>query len=205
VKKASPGLRGIEGGRSPEASAISLDPDDAERSFPVSEFTIPAQDSHGHTAKVISRVPPNFKHQISVILSKQPFNQVWDTESDFLRWCIFLGLTRVTEALKDPEVTSLMALIAGHVEAARIEQEHLRFGESLQKISGTVAELMNKGAAPQAKKIILGIKLHIEQIDDPFWRTKYQEELIDRFEFLIGGKKESGGKKARAKKKDRRH
>jgi len=174
-------LRGIDGGRAPQD--ISVDPDDAESAYPLSEFTLPAQDSHGHTARIITRVPPNMKHQIQVLISKKLYP--WETEADFTRWAVYEGLKKVTEHAKDPEVTSLFSLVETWVASARVQQEHLKLGQSLEHISATVSELMNKGAAPAARKIVKDISENIHRIDDPFWRRKYEEDISQRFAFLF--------------------
>ena len=180
-------LKGIEGGKSPRARRqkhpVSMDPADGEARATLSEFSIPAQDSHGHSAKVISRITPAMQRQISLIVETNPFQ--WETASDFIRWCIFDGQRKVTEYMKNPEITSMMALINSWVAAARVQQEHLKFTASLEVISGVIADLINKGAEPPAKKIVQEILEQVETVEDLFWRKRFEEEIRGKFGFLL--------------------
>lgn len=170
------------------AKRVSWNPADGEAASPLSDFQIPAQDSHGHSTKVISRITPSMQRQISVIVEKNPFG--WDTASDFVRWAIYHGQQKVTEHLGDPEISSTMALISSWVAAARVQQEHVKFSNSLEHISGTLAELRQHGADIAARKIVEEILSQIDGIDDPYWKKRFEEEIEGKFGSLLVKEKE---------------
>jgi hypothetical protein len=185
---------------------ISLDSRDAESAYPLSNYNIPAQDQHGHTARCIVRVPPGMKNQISrlLVLAKFP----WETESDFVRWCMARGLDHVDKELEDPEFTSMQSLFNGFVSAARVQTEYAMFGATLDAITKTLTLLLDMHAFPPARKILQDVMDKVDRIDDPYWHERYTDELKTRYGNLLTADDEKASdeirRQPRKKKKAKR-
>lgn len=171
----------------PDRRRISGASEDAETTFPLSEWMVPSQDAHGHSAKVISRIPPSYKHQINLILQKGKFP--WDTESDLVRVAIHRLLNDVSKAMEDKDITSQQAILNALVEVASKQMQYLHFRETLERCLLTTQGLLAENAIPQAKKLIAAVEELIEDFDDPDWQEKYRTELVDRFKKQLEGKK----------------
>lgn len=168
---------------SKKTKAISFDARDSESAYPLSNYNIPAQDQHGHTARCIVRVPPGMKNQISRLLVQQKFP--WETESDFVRWCMARGLDHVDKELQDPEFTSMQSLFNGFVAAARVQTEYAMYGNTLDAITKTLTLLIEMKAFPPARKILQEVTAQIDRIDDPYWFERWTSELKTRFGSLM--------------------
>lgn len=163
----------------PRRRRISGASEDSETTFPLSEWMVPSQDAHGHSAKVISRIPPSYKHQMNLILQRRKFP--WDTESDMVRVAIHRLLNDVSKVMEDKEVMSQQAILNSLVEVASQQMQYLHFRETLERCIITVQGQITEGAIPQAKKLIAAVKEHIEEFEDPDWKEKYRTELVERF------------------------
>jgi Arc/MetJ-type ribon-helix-helix transcriptional regulator len=159
-----------------------MDPDDAESSYPLSEWMIPANDQHGHSAKVICRLPPSYKHQIAAILQQGRYP--WETESDLVRVAVHRLLMAVDREINNPDITSQQAMLNSVAEVARAQMEYSHFQAVLEKLSLTVQDLTSKGAHPMAKKVIQAVSDQIDRFEEPYWKKRYTDELLTRFEHL---------------------
>lgn len=163
----------------PRRRRISGASEDSETTFPLSEWMVPSQDAHGHSAKVISRIPPSYKHQMNLILQKGKFP--WDTESDLVRVAIHRLLNDVAKVMEDPDVTSQQSILNSLVEVASQQMQYLHFRETLERCIITVQGQIAEGALPQARKLVATVKELIDDFEDPDWKLKYRTELLDRF------------------------
>jgi hypothetical protein len=185
-------LRGIAGGKSRlPARAISLDPEAGEGHRSAGEFMVPAADSQGHSARIFCRVPPSIKHQITRLVGSQ--QNPWETESDVVRWCVYVGLERLRDMTDDPEYRSAQSLLNAFVEAARIQMEHLYFARTLDEIGRQVNQLVQAGATAAARKVIEAVAERVAAFEEPYWRRRYEAELVERFDYLKGKGKGRGG------------
>lgn len=163
--------------------------EDSETTFPLNEWMVPSQDAHGHSAKVISRVPPSYKHQFNLILQKGKFP--WDTESDIVRVAIHRLLNVVSKVMDDPEITSVQSQLNALQDVASREMQYLHFRETLERLLSVTEGLVREGAFSQARKMFETVKANVEQFEDPEWKEKYRAELIDRYEQQIKKGKKS--------------
>lgn len=171
----------IAGGKKPRE--ISTDPSDAEAQYPLNEFLVPVQDSHGHSARAITRMPPGMKQQINIILQTGIFP--WETESDFIRWCVYRGLLQVEEKARNPEITSLQALMNSWVAACRYEMEQLHYAQVLDRISESARKLIDQGHWPRAQKLLEEVKENVDMIDEPYWNKRYRKLLEERRDEIL--------------------
>lgn len=187
-------MKVLDGGK---AITVSIDPEDAESRMPLSEWQVPAQDSHGHTARIVVRIPPGMKHEIGVVIQSKRFP--WETDSDFVRWAVHRGLQQVAEQMHDPEVTSLQSLLNSWVAAAKHEQEHLKFQGTLEMVSGIITDLINAGAHANARRIVNDMLENAGKLDDVYWRERYTTEIANRFGGVLQAKKHKQEKQAKTK------
>lgn len=161
---------------------INISPAYAEASAPLKEFLIPAQDAHGHTARVLVRVPPALKNAIAVILAsgKYPFH----TESDFARLAIYKCVQWINSLGDDPTLKGLSALLNAYIAGARVQQEHMQFTHTLEAVTRTIHELLAREAIPPARQIVQEVSARVDEIEDPYWRKRYREDIAERFKFL---------------------
>lgn len=162
---------------------ISIATDDAEATFPPSEWMIPATDAHGHSAKVFCRCPPSYKHQIGKILQRRQFP--WETESDLVRVAVHRLLNDVAKNLRDPDISSQQAILNSLVEMASRQMEYSHFKETLEKMEITVKELIADDAKQIARKMVRAVADQIESFEDPFWKTRYRDRIVKAFPDLL--------------------
>lgn len=167
---------------------ISPATEDAETTYPLSEWMIPATDSHGHSAKVFTRCPPSYKHTINIILQKRKYP--WETESDLVRVAVHRLLEAIARDNKgDAEIQSQQAILNAMAELASRQMEYLHFKETLEKSSVTVSELIRAEAYPVARKIIRNMAEQVELFEDEYWRKRFKAELIDKYGDMLKEKK----------------
>jgi hypothetical protein len=166
--------------------------EDAESTYPLNEWMVPSQDAHGHSAKVICRLPPSYKHEMAVILQKRRYP--WDTESDLVRVAIHRLLQAVAKDSKDPEIMSQQAILNALVEMSSRQMEYAHFKATLDRLKVSVQELSDMGAHVQAKKMVRAVEEQIEKFEDDDWRGRYEAEIVKHFKFLATEKKGKGEK-----------
>lgn len=166
-----------------KSSRISPSSADAEATYPLSEWVVPATDVHGHSAKVFCRCPPAYKHLIATVLQKGLFP--WETESDLVRAALHFYLKKVAAHLKDPEVTSDLAILNSLTEICSRQMSNARYSETLSKAQTTIDFLMSRGDEPMARKLIQSIASQIAHFEEPYWKEKYDRELLKAHKELL--------------------
>ena len=177
-----PPLKAIAGGKS-SRDHINVTSPHAEAGNPLSDFMVPSADSHGHSARVQVRLPPNMKHQIGLLVGTKKFP--FDTESDFGRVAFYRLLRDLEKLAKDQTITNMQSMLNAMVASARIQQEHLHFSHVLDQVGKTLSELLGRNAQPAARKLLKEIAAQIETIDDPYWHDRYKRDLLDRFDHVL--------------------
>lgn len=164
---------------------ISVSPSKAENPLPFSEFLIPAADNHGHSDRVVVRLPPSMGHQLRLIAGggKLPLE---DT-SAVARWCIYKGLQRLEEFVDDPRVSSLQALLNSWIQACQYEEEHATLSRTIEKVVVSVNSLVQNGHTERAQKMVKKISKDLGKIQDRYWRKKFQREISRKLGFLLRG------------------
>jgi hypothetical protein len=196
-------LRLLKGGRHTNKS-ISTRPSESESDLPASEFLVPVQDSHGHSAPVSARVPPQLKREAQIIVGRRVFP--FETESDLVRWCLSYGLQALIKKTKDKQIVSVHSQMATWLEAARHNLEWLKYGRTLAEIKAIIKRLVDEGCIAKARTIVKRIENEIENIDDEYWRAKYTKEILRTYAWLDRQKelKEARDKKRRERSRRRK-
>jgi len=165
-----------------DAGTLSILPEDSETSWPLSEYMVPAQDSHGHSAKVVIRLPPGLKRQMSIIVSRHVFP--FETDTDIARWCLFVGIKALRVKMRDPEISSLHSMTETWKSQAQYNMEHAHFEDILTTLRSTIDSLLSRKALRAARKMIVDVREGLGELD-AYWKRKYESEIISKYSFLF--------------------
>lgn len=147
-----------------------------------SEYMVPAQDQHGHSARIDSRIPPSMAKDVSDLIEHGRFP--FEGKSDFFRWAIHNGLM----ACKDLGGTGMSAATKTLVSLYQEEKANLAYKEVMEQLTNTVQRLLAEGATENAKRLVRSAMQVISEMPEPYWRDRYSEALNNRFGHLMRGK-----------------
>lgn len=170
------GLRGIQGGR---RAGVSFAPGAQQGPPSFNQYMVPAQDQHGHSARIDSRLPPSMAKDVSSLIEQGRFP--FEGKSDFYRWAIHLGLQTCRELGGVGMSAATKTLIALYQE----EQANLNFKSIVEALINTVQRLLSDGATENAKRLVRSAMRTVEEMDEPYWRDRYSEALRERFGHLM--------------------
>ena len=164
-------------------NVVSLKPKKQQGRIPTSEFIVPTQDTKGHSARIGCRIPPAMIHQVEKIIGTRQFP--WDTQSDFLRWCVFKGINAAAELVDNPRVDNTMGQINAMVAILREEEEATTFVGVIERAEKVIGSLISQGATVPAKRTVNQLLEHIDQMDDKYWKNKFKKEVERRFGHVL--------------------
>lgn len=144
---------------------------------------VPAQDQHGHSARIDSRLPPSMAKDVSNLIEQGRFP--FEGKSDFYRWAIYLGL----QTCKDLGGVGMSAATKTLIALYQEEQANLNYREVLEKLTNTVQRLLAEGATDNARRLLRSAMQVIEEMDEPFWKERYTSDVMERFGHLLRGKR----------------
>lgn len=185
-------LRGLAGGRGPAGDpaavvGISLHPSDQQGKIPLSEFLVPAQDQHGHSARLESRCPPSMVRDVNILVETKLFP--WKNKSDFVRWAVVAGYKAASEAVESGLISNMSATTRTLIMAYQAEQANLDYRDTLDYMTKTISQLLSSGATVNAKRLVRETLASIANMDDAYWRKRYDDDFTERFGYLVGRKK----------------
>lgn len=166
------------------ARSISPAPSDQEADTPLKPYFVPASDANGHSARLLLRVPPTLKNQLGSACTGDQFP--WKDESAVGRWCLAAGLGMIARLTVNRDFKTVQAALDAWIAQAQTQMEMLHFKKVLTVLQSGVDELLAAGHLPAARKILESVKEKIDMIDDPFWRTTYQHDFVDRYSEQMG-------------------
>lgn len=164
---------------------MSMSSEDAESTYPFSEWMTPSSDSHGHSTKISTRCPPQYKHQIETIL--QSHKLPIETESDLVRTAVHRLLEQINKEgiIRDPEYSSQQAILNSLVEMSSREMEYSRYKATMEQLQATISELISNHAEPMARKLVAAVKEQVDRFEEDYWRDRYTSELITKYKHLL--------------------
>ena len=184
---------------SSSSRAVSLAPGMMQARIPASEFTIPSADSRGQSARIGTRVPPAYLHQIEVLLQSKRFP--WETPSDFMRWALHAGIARASDLVDDPRLDNTRAQVAAMLAVVQEEEEHTNFSTIIDRVDKMVSDLLQARAQAPAKRAIIKLLDAARHIQDPYWRGRYEKEVLRRFGGVMATGRAERAEKHNAKTK----
>lgn len=171
----------LKGRRTPVLSANPEHADPPEES--TGEFYVPAHDAQGHSVNMSARCPPQVKSQIALMIASRRFP--WQTDSEFVRWCIYRGLRYVGDLNRDDKLSNLQVLFNATVRTAQVQNEFMAYRSVVEQVAATIKELLFCGATEKAKEMIRECYSHAHRMDDDFWRKRYTQDIEQRFSDLL--------------------
>ena len=150
------------------------------------KYTFPPPVRSNKVGQLKFQVDEGTKRLVSKILHDCRDRLGWMTEGDFLRWCLWEGLIRLTNDLKNSEIRTDCALVQASLTMLVEEEAKDRTNQVLDKSRKLVAELAGKGPAAQEeiRRQMKGIAKNIQEMsDDNYYvrefKRKWQSEFGD--------------------------
>lgn len=140
-------------------------------------YIIPAQDHHGHTARIACRVQPTVERQIDVVVQSKKFP--FRGEGDFMRWAVWEGLKEIEKRSDCPNNFLLMA--ENNIALARDAVYWHTFQTSLDTLQKTVEMHISSGSEGEALGLLADAKANALKMEEDVWREKYLKEMERRF------------------------
>jgi hypothetical protein len=180
-------MRAIEGGKrikEKRRSGISLHPGDAHDTTTPS-FKAPAQDSEGKSEKVLLRVPPSFLRQLDLLRSNRAMG--FKTVTDAGRAAMYEGLRVLAGIAQDKELSNLQVMIDTWVGLCRGQEQFLDYANVINMVTEEVNKLIAANATEKAKALVRKTLKDCKDLDDEFWSERYENQIRERFGFLLNG------------------
>jgi hypothetical protein len=178
---------------------FSLKTSDAEAAYPIGEFLVPAADGNGHSVAVATRVPPQMKRLIDMVLSTHEFP--FHTSADVVRYCIREGLTALGKRSKKKEIPTFYAQLRSWCSIAESQNEHLYYERMLHGLKKSVDDMVASGNVPAARKLLRQVAVDVKNIDEPYWGPKFEKELLRNYDHLLRVEKEERGESDKPKRR----
>lgn len=159
-------------------------PTESEK-YPKEEWLVPASDRKGHDRPTTVRIMPMMADDIAILVASKKFP--YRTIPDLLRHAIkrhihFLHGLEDT-VIPETHLTQLEAIGAVLNETQRM----VDFSESINDVKTLVERVLKGGteqARRQASKLVLQIRGVAEQMQDPYYRQMYLQQLDNEFGYL---------------------
>lgn len=144
------------------------------------EFRIPASDVKGHSARLWFRAIPTMARQIEQVVQSRCFP--YRTKGDLLRHALHRHMNWLA---KFEGVTSIAGQVDVILEVMRDEETNNDFKLVFARMDERISQHVTGGAQAEAIRLILTVNNHISAMPDGFWKTKYKEELKNKYGKLL--------------------
>lgn len=166
-----------------EVGELQLPP--APRENSPRQYLIPGQDSKGHSQRIYCRVMPAHHRALAAIERSKVFG--FRTQGDLIRWCVDYGIRELTRRVYIPQAVSALTQADAIREILNDEQYYMEFQQLFEAMSTTINRHIAAGAEGEATRVIALVRHHIEQMQEAYWREKYQTELMQRYGMYLDG------------------
>lgn len=145
------------------------------------DFQIPARDHQGHSVRLWCNVQPTVDHEINAIMGSK--NWPFKVKGDFVRWCVWEGVKRIS---KMKSASGSMIVVAETImESCKAANQWLKFKASVDATEDTVKALMDSGNETEAYKLLSGLKVQVQKLEEASWRDQWMGEFQKRFGHLF--------------------
>lgn len=159
---------------------------------PARQYLIPGQDTKGHAHRVYCRVMP--AHYRALCALERSRNFGFRTVGDVVRWCVDYGVRELSARGRIPQAISALAQVDAIREILLDEQYYQEFPQLFETMTQTINRHINAGAETEAVRLIAVVRHQIEQMGEPYWRTKFMEELMRHYsQYLDGSRAQAVG------------
>jgi hypothetical protein len=166
----------------------SADPRKSKREvlFQEEEFIVPTSDAKGHSIRIQFRVPTGFERQAELLMRDKKFP--YPTRSDLYRHAL-LRHYRWLETLRDEGVPSVLRELDLIVEVLRDDFFQRSIRDTLREMEKTMSRHMGEGSANEARRLLSMIQNRIERMPDGYYKTRYRQEVEDKWGHIMKGAK----------------
>jgi hypothetical protein len=148
-------------------------------------FTLPAQDAHGHSEPILSRIQPGWARAISVLISTQAYP--FRGPADFVRWAIWIAMHVLQEL--DTGTVTVDSQAAVMIRIVRERERLLEMHSTMKLAEKRMAELMLAGFEGEARKMLDELRTAIDDLPSGEAKAHYELEYRKRFGSMMGDAK----------------
>ena len=142
---------------------------------------IPGVDENGHNAPLTVRIPPDWLRMIDVVINDPTI--CYKNRGDFVLDALFRHFDFIRQ------YTGRAGAILGKIKAitSLIEEDQLQqgFELTLNKLGQRVEFYKQQGAVKEAARLVLWAIQHVEEMEDGFWKLKFQDTIKEEFGALL--------------------
>jgi len=109
----------------------------------------------------------------------------WDTDSDFFRWAVWNALESASKMVDGQEVSGVSVLNSVQVEIWQEQHAMAKFKETIDVIQESISVMNRVGAEKRVIRMLQETLYRVEQLDDPFWKKMWKEEIEAKFGHYI--------------------
>jgi hypothetical protein len=151
-----------------------------EAQFDPGMFIIPASDTKGHSRRAQFRTQPGHINMAESIVSSKKFP--FKTKGDLYRFALSLALKWLE---KQKPVPSTTAQVDAIMEVMRNEQFSKELRDTIEKLSGQIADLIGNNAEGEASRLVHKVRRLVGDMPEGYWRDRYIKEMSDRFGYMM--------------------
>lgn len=154
----------------------------------IDSFSVPAQDSKGHSARVGLRVVPDVKRRVAELVQSGQFP--WKTDSDFWRWAGMWGMEYAAQVIDDKALLNSIKQMRLVMDAMVKRERLLQWENDFAELEQTFNQLMKEedGGEEDAREMLMDALVAIEGMEDDKWRRRWQRMFDRKFgKFLKKG------------------
>jgi hypothetical protein len=144
------------------------------------QFRVPASDAKGHNTRLYFRAQPGHAKELEAIVSSRNFP--YRSKGDVLRHAFVRHLKWLNRQVPMKSVTGEVDAI---LEVMRDDEFSDDFKSVLDKASERITAHLGSGSIGEARRLVLKIMAHVNQMPDGYWRSKYAKDIKDRFGHIL--------------------
>jgi hypothetical protein len=112
----------------------------------------------------------------------------YQTSADMYRHAL-LRHFRWLETLRDEGVPSVLRELDLIVEVLRDDFFQRSIRDTLREMEKTLSRHMGEGSSNEARRLLSMIQSKVDRMPDGYYKTRYQQEVKDRWGHIYGGAK----------------
>lgn len=153
--------------------------------FDPSEFCVPAQDQHGHSERIWTRIQEGYDREMDTIISSRMFP--YKTKSDLIRHAVKRHLLFLNEVSPLP-LQSVMGQAMAIEELMREEQYLQQFTAMTTRLHEMVNNYLANSEDDKARSLVARVVAKINDMPESSWKDKYKRDVNDKFNRLFGAR-----------------
>lgn len=160
---------------------------DQEQELNPFEFRVAASDTKGHSSRQYFRCMPSMARLVEQTV--QGGRYPYRTKGDLLRHALHRHIKWLEEVRGVPSVTREVDAI---LDIMRDEEFHCDFVAVFDKMGERISSHISSGCSGEARRLLLQVLRHVEEMPDGHWRDKYKRELESKYGHIIADAPKAG-------------